>query len=57
MRRAGVGSSYATPLRVIPERGQVIGDIGEATSKESCHVLHEDVSRSKYANDTSELGP
>jgi hypothetical protein len=55
--RAHVGSSYATPLRVIPEGGQVCENDIHPPSKESCDVLHENVSGSYFANDTGVLRP
>ena len=57
VRRADLGSRYAVPLRVIPERGQVGDDVSESSSHEPWDVLHEDVARSKYANDPREVGP
>jgi hypothetical protein len=39
-------SRYAIPFRVIPDRGKVADHFIDSPSKESCHVLHEDVSGS-----------
>jgi hypothetical protein len=50
-----VGSSNAAILRVIPERGQVAENSSHAASKESCDVLHDDVSGSKFANEAGVL--
>jgi hypothetical protein len=44
VRGANGGSGYAVPLRVIPARGQVTDDSLESPNKESCDVLHDDVS-------------
>jgi hypothetical protein len=48
-----------TPFRIEPEVGQVTEQPTESVgiSKESWHVLHEDVSRSHCANDIGEPGP
>jgi hypothetical protein len=48
---------YAVPLRVIPDRGQVSENSLKPPSKQSCDVLHDDVSRSKLANQSCVLGP
>jgi hypothetical protein len=57
VRGANGRSRNAVPLRVIPERGQVGDDVLESSTKESCDVLHEDVSGFQYANGAGELGP
>lgn len=45
-----VGSWYAVPFRIIPERGQVAEYSSDSPSKECCDVLHTDVFGSKLAN-------
>jgi len=61
VRGSHVGSSYATPRHVIPQRGQVPengspdGSVMERANRR--HVLDRDVPRSKLANDPLELGP
>jgi hypothetical protein len=57
MRRADVLRTYAVPLRVIPERGQVSEHSTEPSAPDRGDVLHEDVVGSKLPNDPSELGP
>lgn len=57
MRSSEVGSSEAAPARVIPRFGQIGHDKSESGSKESWDVLHDDDSRSKYANDAGKLEP
>ncbi len=51
------GSWYAIPSQVIPERGQVGGDDIKSSNKDRCHVLHENVSGSQYANGVREVRP
>jgi hypothetical protein len=57
VRGANGRSRYAIPFRVIPARGQVSENSPESSSKESWDVLHDDVSGSKFANESSVLGP
>jgi hypothetical protein len=57
VRGSNVASPYATPLRIIPERGQVSENNAKSPSKQSCDVLHDDVSRSYLANNPGELLP
>lgn len=59
VRGADGGSRYAVPFRVIPALGQIGKDPtpGVSISKESCDVLHEDVSGSSHANDVGEPRP
>jgi hypothetical protein len=45
------------PLRVVPERDQVSENSSHSPVKQSCDVLHDDVSRSYLANNSSELSP
>lgn len=48
---------YAVPFRVIPDRGQVTDDIVKPKSKQCCDVLQQNCLRSKYANESRNLGP
>jgi hypothetical protein len=57
VRRTNGGSRYAVPLDVIPERGQVSEYLAMPSTKQSCDVLHDDVSRSNVANNAGELTP
>jgi hypothetical protein len=57
VRRANIGSSYALPFRVIPERGQVSENSPHSSPKQSCDVLHDNESGSKLANDSRILSP
>lgn len=52
-----VGSRYAVPFRIIPERGQVSENSANSPSKQCCDVLHDDDPWSKLANQSGELGP
>lgn len=52
-----VGSRYAVPLSIIPERGQVSENGSESPSKQSCDVFHNDESGSNFANKAGELAP
>jgi hypothetical protein len=56
-----VGSRYAMPLCIKPERGQVSENSVKPPSKESCDVLHENEfdfsSFTKLANNSSVIGP
>jgi hypothetical protein len=45
------------PFRIKPERGQVSENSVKAPSKQSCDVLHEDVSGSYLANNSGVLRP
>jgi hypothetical protein len=51
------GSRYAVPFRIIPERGQVSENVSKPSTKQSCDVFHEDVSRSNFANNSGVLSP
>ncbi len=53
VRRTNGGSRYAVPLRIIPERGQVSENDAKLSPKQCCDVLHNDVSRQKFANKSS----
>jgi hypothetical protein len=57
MRRTNGGSRYRVPFRVIPERGKVSENIGKSSSPESPDVFHDDVARSKLANQARVLSP
>jgi hypothetical protein len=46
-----------TPLRIKPEPGQVSENGVSPPNKESCDVLHEDVTGSNLANEPSKLKP
>jgi hypothetical protein len=45
--RAGVGSAYKTPPRVVPHSGKFGDDITKSQSEVSSHVLQDDDARSK----------
>jgi hypothetical protein len=51
------GRGNNRPFRIEPERGQVAEDTVESSNKESCDVLHDDVSGSKNANGADVLSP
>ena len=57
MRGADGGRGKSKPFRVEPEVGKRTKDNVEASKSEDCHVLHENESRSHFANDPSELEP
>jgi hypothetical protein len=64
MGGANVGSLYAIPDRIIPERGQVSENSAKpsawlfaGTSKQFWHVLHDCEAWSNLANNSGELGP
>jgi hypothetical protein len=57
VRRTNGRSWNNVPFRVIPERGQRPENDVHSSSKESCDVLHDNVSRSNLANDPSKLVP
>jgi hypothetical protein len=52
-----VGSGYAMPFRIIPERGQVSENGSQPSTKQRCDVLHDDESRSYLANEPSVMSP
>src|SRR6267378_3324309 len=56
-RPDGVRSGYNSPAAVIPQRGKVSNNSNPASKSEHWRVLHEDVSRSYVANDSSLLAP
>jgi hypothetical protein len=57
VRGTDVGSSYAIPLRVIPEKGKVGKDSVEAASSEGGNVFHDDVAGSNLADQARVLRP
>jgi hypothetical protein len=57
MGRADVGRSKHFPFRIEPDRGQVPKNPLKPPVNKCCDVFHEDVSRSKHANDASEFRP
>lgn len=57
MGGANVGSWYAMPLSVIPERGQVIEDTSKSSNKEGWRVFQDDKTWSKLPNHSGDLGP
>jgi hypothetical protein len=52
-----IGSAYAVPLRIVPERGQVSENVSKPSMKQCCDVLHDDVARSNLANNSGVLAP
>jgi hypothetical protein len=56
MRGANVGSWYAVPLCVIPDRGQLSENDSQSSRKQRCDVFHDDVTGSKLANKSDVLG-
>lgn len=57
VRRTNVGSAYAVPPRIIPERGQVPENGSETAINESWDVFDHHAPWSKLANDARELTP
>lgn len=57
MRGAQVGSRYAVPLRVIPDRGQVTQDDGESAASEDGDVLDNHEAGPKIANESGKMEP
>ncbi len=55
MSGANVGSGYAMPFRVIPERGQGPENVSKSAIKERCHVFQDNEARSQLANDADHL--
>jgi hypothetical protein len=51
------GSWYAVPVRIIPDRGQVSENGSKPSTKQSCDVLHDEVSRSKLASQSGDFAP
>ena len=54
---ANVGSWYAVPLRIIPDRGQVSENSAHSSTKQRCDVLHDDEARSKLASKAHDFTP
>jgi hypothetical protein len=64
VRGANVGSWYAIPADIIPERGQVSENSAKPSARpfrrateQCCDVLHDDDARSNFANQTGDFGP
>jgi len=57
VRGSNVCGRYAIPLRVITDLGQVSENLAHPSTKQRCHVLHEDELRSYHANATHHLPP
>jgi hypothetical protein len=64
MGGANVGSLYAMPASIIPERGQVPENFAKPSSglsawasKQLWNIFHEREGRSNFANNSGELGP
>ena len=57
MWRPGVGSAQHTPLRIVPQRGQVSEYDSKPPRSEDWAVLHKDVARSYLANDAGHVSP
>lgn len=52
-----VGSWNAMPFCIIPDRGQVSEYSAQPSTKQRCHVFHDDDSRSYFANEAEEFSP
>jgi hypothetical protein len=52
-----IGSAYAVPFCIVPERGQVSENVCQSSMKQRCDVLHDDVARSYFANNSGVLFP
>lgn len=52
-----VGSWYAVPLRIIPERGQISENVSKPSTKQCCDVFHDDVSGCQLANQAGDFRP
>jgi hypothetical protein len=57
VRRTNGGSWYAVPFRVVPDRGQVCGNLIEAARAEGRNVFHDRVARSNLPNETGVFSP
>jgi hypothetical protein len=55
VRCAKVGSWYAVPFRIIPERGQGSENVCKPSTKQSCDVFQDNVSGFQFANKTGDL--
>lgn len=54
---ANVGSWYAVPFRIIPDRGQVSENSAQPSTKQCCDVLHDKELWSKFASKPDDLDP
>jgi hypothetical protein len=52
---AKVGSRYAVPFRIIPERGQGSENVSKPSTKQCCDVFQDDISGCQFANQTGDL--
>jgi hypothetical protein len=52
-----IGSAYAVPFRIIPERGKVSENVSKPSMKQCCDVLHDDVAGSYFPNNSGVLFP
>lgn len=57
VRGANGCRGYAVPFRIIPARGQVPENAVKPPNKERCDVFHDDVPRSKDADEPSKASP
>jgi hypothetical protein len=61
VRRTNGGSGYNVPFRIKPDSGKVSEKLAAVTSpvkvKQVCGVFHDEVARSKLANETEHFGP
>ncbi len=57
VRCAKAGRWKTIPFDKKPALGQVPENLSHSSVKQSCHVLHNDVSRSNQANDSHHLSP
>jgi hypothetical protein len=55
VRCANVGSWYAVPLRIIPERGQGSENVCKPSTKQCCDVFQDNVSGCQFANETGDF--
>jgi hypothetical protein len=55
VRCAKVGSWYAMPFRIIPERGQGSENVCKPSTKQCCDVFQDDVSGCQFANQTGDF--
>jgi hypothetical protein len=57
VRRSDVGSSYITPLRIVPDFGKAPENSIKSPSSERADVLHDRIARSYLANEARVLKP
>jgi hypothetical protein len=55
VRCAKVGSWYAVPFRIIPERGQGSENVCKPSTKQCCDVFQDDISWCQFANQTGDF--